>query len=131
MTSTTKSGTEAATPGKIDSVQSWYEIPGKTTVVLGNEGLSKISAAIAAIRACNDLLNHNTGKTGDGKPAFCSHTAHGLLAAIACCTELIDSIVIPGAAETSVTLSGEDARKIDAQAWDAWSRKAMGKGGAA
>ena len=102
-----------------------HELPVRTTILLNNEGLRQISAALVAIKTCTDLLAHRETEMGEVLPTFCGQTAHGLLAAIATCATAIEAQVNAVDTEGALLLNGDDAREIDAQAWRAWHRNQM------
>ena len=102
-----------------------HELPVRTSVLLNNEGLRQISTALVAIKTCSDLLAHRETEMGEGLPTFCGQTAHGLLAAVTCCTAVIEGHINAVDTEGALLLKGDDAREIDAQAWRAWHRNQM------
>ena len=102
-----------------------HELPVRTSVMLNNEGLRQISTALVAIKTCTDLLAHRETETGEGLPTFCGQTVHGLLAAVTCCTAVIEGHINAVDTEGALLLRGDDAREIDAQAWRAWHRNQM------
>lgn len=112
-----------ATP--LNGVFERHELPVRTSVLLNNEGLRQISTALVAIKTCSDLLAHRETEMGEGLPTFCGQTAHGLLAALTCCTTVIESHINAADTEGALLLKGDDAREIDAQAWRAWHRNQM------
>ena len=112
-----------ATP--LNGVFERHELPVRTTILLNNEGLRQISAALVAIKTCTDLLAHRETEMGEVLPTFCGQTAHGLLAAIATCATAIEAQVNAVDTEGALLLNGDDAREIDAQAWRAWHRNQM------
>lgn len=115
---------------EVTSVFALHELPEQTSIVLGNDGLRHISAALAAIKTCTNLLNHRETEADEGVPTLCSSTAYGLLAAIACCTELIDAQINDHEQDGVLKLKGADAQKIHSQAWQAWHRSYLAKKGA-
>jgi hypothetical protein len=106
-----------------------HEIPVKTAVILTNGGLSRISAALAGIRTCTDLLTQRESDIEDDAPTLGSVAVHGLLSAIACCTELIDAHVNSTEPDGVIKIKGADADRIHSQAWAAWDRARLAKGG--
>ena len=109
----------------LNGVLERHELPVRTSVLLNNEGLRQISTALAAIKTCSDLLAHRENEMGEGLPTFCGQTVHGLLAAVACCTTVIENHINAVDTEGALLLKGDDAREIDAQAWRAWHRNQM------
>ena len=114
-----------STTTQLNGVLERHELPVRTSVLLNNEGLRQISTALVAIKTCSDLLAHRETEMGEGLPTFCGQTAHGLLAALTCCTTVIESHINAVDAEGALLLKGDDAREIDAQAWRAWHRNQM------
>ena len=110
---------------QLNGVFERHELPVRTTILLNNEGLRQISAALVAIKTCTDLLAHRETEMGEVLPTFCGQTAHGLLAAIATCATAIEAQVNAVDTEGALLLNGDDAREIDAQAWRAWHRNQM------
>ena len=110
---------------QLNGVFERHELPVRTTILLNNEGLRQISAALVAIKTCIDLLAHRETEMGEVLPTFCGQTAHGLLAAIATCATAIEAQVNAVDTEGALLLNGDDAREIDAQAWRAWHRNQM------
>lgn len=113
---------------EVNGVYRWHEEPEHTTIVLEAEALRRIGAALSAIKTCSDLLNDRESDMASGTPALGQIEANGLLAAITCCAELIDSHVNDRAAEGVLKLKGEDAKEVGSQAWRTWHRSYM-KGG--
>ena len=109
----------------LNGVLERHELPVRTSVLLNNEGLRQISTALVAIKTCSDLLAHRENEMGEGLPTFCGQTVHGLLAAVACCTTVIENQINAVDTEGALLLKGDDAREIDAQAWRAWHRNQM------
>ena len=109
----------------LNGVLERHELPVRTSVLLNNEGLRQISTALVAIKTCGDLLAHRETEMGEGLPTFCGQTAHGLLAALTCCTTVIENHIAAVDTEGALLLKGDDAREIDAQAWRAWHRNQM------
>ena len=114
-----------STTTQLNGVLERHELPVRTTVLLSNEGLRQISTALVAIKTCTDLLAHRETEMGEGLPTFCGQTVHGLLAAVTCCTAVIEGHINAVDTEGALLLNGEDAREIDAQAWRAWHRNQM------
>lgn len=114
-----------STTTQLNGVLERHELPVRTSVLLNNEGLRQISTALVAIKTCTDLLAHRETETGEGLPTFCGQTAHGLLAAVTCCTAVIEGHINAVDTEGALLLKGDDAREIDAQAWRAWHRNQM------
>ena len=114
-----------STHTQLNGVFERHELPVRTSVLLNNEGLRQISTALAAIKTCTDLLAHRETEMGEVLPTFCGQTAHGLLAAVTCCTAVIEGHINAVDTEGALLLNGEDAREIDAQAWRAWHRNQM------
>ena len=114
-----------STTTQLNGVLERHELPVRTTILLNNEGLRQISAALVAIKTCTDLLAHRETEMGEVLPTFCGQTAHGLLAAIATCATAIEAQVNAVDTEGALLLNGDDAREIDAQAWRAWHRNQM------
>ena len=110
---------------QLNGVFERHELPVRTSVLLNNEGLRQITTALAAIKTCSDLLAHRENEIGEGLPTFCGQTAHGLLAALTCCTTVIENHINAVDTEGALLLKGDDAREIDAQAWRAWHRNQM------
>lgn len=113
----------------VNGVYRWHEEPEDTTIVLQAEALRRIGAALAAIKTCSDLLNDRETDMANGTPALGQVEANGLLAAITCCAELIDSHVNDRPPEGVLKLKGEDAKEVGSQAWRTWHRNYMAKGG--
>ena len=107
---------------EVSSVPARFELPERTAVLLNNEGLRSIGAALAAIKTCTDLLNHNQSEAGEGNPAFDSHVTSGLLAAIATCAQSVEAHVNGHEPDGVLVLKGEDAKEVDDKAWRAWHR---------
>ena len=107
-----------------------HELPERTSILLNNEGLRNIGAALAAIKTCTNLLTHRESEADEGIPTLCNSTAYGLLAAIACCTELIDAQVNDHEPDGVIKPKGADAQKIESKAWLAQYRTHLAKGGA-
>lgn len=114
---------------ELDGVLERHELPERTSLLLNNEGLRQISAALAAIKTCTDMLNHREAAAGEGQPTFCRQTTHGLLAAITCCAAVIDAQVGAMDTEGGLVLKGNDAQELDAKAFEVWHRSYRAKGG--
>ena len=110
---------------QLNGVFERHELPVRTTILLNNEGLRQISAALVAIKTCTDLLAHRETEMGEGLPTFCGQTVHGLLSALTCCAAVIEHHISAVDTEGALLLKGDDAREIDAQAWRAWHRNQM------
>lgn len=116
---------------ELDGVLERHELPERTSLLLNNEGLRQISAALAAIKTCTDMLNHREAAAGEGLPTFCPQTAHGLLAAIATCATAIEAQMNATDTEGALLLKGKDAEELDAAGFSLWHRNYLAKGGSA
>ena len=92
----------------LNGVLERHELPVRTSVLLNNEGLRQISTALVAIKTCSDLLAHRENEMGEGLPTFCGQTVHGLLAAVACCTTVIENQINAVDTEGALLFGGGD-----------------------
>lgn len=117
MTKSTTKATQAApviqAPETLETfgVQRYWTVS-NATVVLQDEALSKVRAALAAIRACNDLLNCREMARQAGEPTTAPEVAHGLLAAIDCAAELL-AMHIQDEPEGAYRLLGRHAKAVN------------------
>ena len=117
MTKATTKATEAApviqAPETLETfgVQRYWTVS-NTTVVLQDEALSKVRAALAAIRACNDLLNCRETARHAGETVTAPEVAHGLMAAIDCAAELL-AMHIQDEQEGTYRLRGRHANAVN------------------
>ncbi len=117
MTKATNTATQAApviqAPETLETfgVQRYWTVS-NTTVVLQDEALSKVRAALAAIRACNDVLNCREMARHAGETVTAPEVAHGLMAAIDCAAELL-AIHIDDEPEGAYRLRGRHAEAVN------------------
>lgn len=125
-TQTTPQADEGPAFRETVGVLAWHEEPGETVTVLHTEALRRINTALTAIRACADLLNHRESELGQGIPTLCNTTAHGLLAAIRCASELVDAHVNDSSAEGIYKLKDGAAKEVHSAASRVWHRQFTG-----
>lgn len=99
-----------------------------TTLVLQDQALSKMRAALAAIRACNDLLNCREMARHAGETVTAPEVAHGLMAAIDCAAELL-AIHIDDDPEGAYRLRGRHAEAVNGAAACEWYAARCVEGG--
>lgn len=124
MTKSTKA-TQAApatleTPElEVYGVEDYWKPHGKAAF-LDDRALSAVSAALAAISTCADILNSREVDRGDSKPAPCPLVTHGLLAAISTCADMVKmTLGTETAASEAVILSGTYAKAVERAAMGA------------
>lgn len=124
MTKATTKPTQAApmvqVPETLETfgVQRYWTVSDTTTVLRG-EATAKMRAAVAAIRACNDLLNCREMARHAGEPVTSPELAHGLMAAIDCAAEVL-ALHIDEEPEGAYRLRGKHAQAVNDMAAVAW-----------
>lgn len=130
MTKATTKPTQAApvvqVPETLETfgVQRYWTVSDTTTVLQGG-ALAKMRAAVAAIRACNDVLNCREMARHAGEPVTSPEVAHGLMAAIDCAAELL-AIHIDEEPEGAYRLRGKHAQAVNDMAASAWIEQGGG-----
>lgn len=98
--------------------------------VLNERALSRILTAMASIQTLTSILQQREADTecdGDGRLVFDARVATGITSAIACCAELVTTIIEPcGFDVVKAYRDGGDADRMNALAREIWL-----KGGAA
>ena len=115
--------TQEAPEMEVYGVEDYWKAHGKAAF-LDDRSLSAVSAALAAITTCTDILNSREVDRGESKPAPCPLVTHGLLAAISTCADMVKmTLGTEVAASEAVILRGAYAKALERAAiradWEA------------
>lgn len=110
MTTTTQTTPPADMP--ISGVFERWTTPGHHAIVLDGDAAAVTFAALDAIKTCTNLLAHRESELDDNHPTLCTVTTQGLLAAVACATEMLRLQLGGDACGVVCNLTGEVAQTI-------------------
>ena len=109
---------DAAPSPEIVGVLDFWQ-PGDSNVLLHEDALAQVNAALNAISTCANLLNSREVDRGDRE--LCSVVTHGLVAAIQTATELVRIVTTDGRPQGVLKLRGAHAKAASNAAWREWN----------
>ncbi len=110
MNTTTQAAPPADMP--IDGVFARWTTRGHHVIVLDAPAAAVTLAALDAIRTCTNMLSHRESELCDDQPTLDTLTTQGLLAAVACATEMLRLQLGEDARGSVYHLTGEAGEAI-------------------